>query len=371
MLGTLGEVGVTGRPGRLVASWLSRTSPRYASAMALSIPRLVLHAGIHKTGTTTLQVALKQLLPQLRERGVALVTIEMMKKLTHERSWAARRTRNRLEAPLFQHELRNLVAAEMAEVEAASGAPTQQVLISNERLVGARMPSEGDAPLFRPVAEASIGEVIKALSPQEVHLALYTRRQDRLIESCYLWEIQKGLSHGVRDQFPYLDEPVLRYYDLARRIHAIPAVDSMRVRPFELIGAGSLLYLDDFLVNLGLNGQLDMTEFEDHPSANRSYSSKALAIALKINADLETKHERDATRRFLKRVFPVGDYPGAQILTDEERARVIDLYAADNEQMFMTFMPDLPMDSYSTPAATKKLGSVLRTGGRIRSRQKL
>lgn len=328
--------------------------------MAPSIPRLVLHAGIHKTGTTTLQVSLKQLRPQLHEHGVALITIEMMKKLTHERSWAARRTRNRLEAPLFQHELRNMVAKEMAEVEAATGSPTKQVLISNERLVGARMPSEGDSPKFRPVAEASISEVIKALSPQEVHLALYTRRQDRLIESCYLWEIQKGLSHGVRDQFPYIDEPVLRYYDLARRLRAIPGIDTMRVRPFELISAGSLLYLEDFLINVRLDGRLDMTGFDDEPSANRSYSGKALSIALKANDELETKPERDAMKRFLKRAFPIGTYPGAQILSDEERSKLIDLYADDNEQLFMTFMPDLPMDSYSSVGATKKLGSVLR-----------
>ncbi|MCP3973708.1 MAG: hypothetical protein GY720_04365 [bacterium] len=330
--------------------------------MPLSIPRLVLHAGIHKTGTTTLQVSLKQLRPQLHQRGVALVTIEMMKKLPHEGSWAARRTRNPVEAPLFQDELRNLVATEMAEVEQVSGAPTQQVLISNERLVGARMPSEGDSPRFRPVAEDSITEVIEALAPERTHLALYTRRQDRLMESCYLWEIQKGRSHSVRDQFPYIDQTVLRYFDLARRLRAIPKVDSMRVRPFELIGAGSLLYLEDFLVNIGLNGQLDMSEFEEDPSANRSYSNKALSIALKVNRELETKKERDAVKRFLKRAFPIGTYPGAQILTPEERTKLIERYADDNEQLFLTFMPDLPMDSYSSIEATKKLGTVLNRG---------
>jgi len=331
--------------------------------MPPSIPRLVLHVGIHKTGTTTLQVALKRLRKQLHEHGVALITIEMMKKLPHERSWAARRTRNRLEAPLFQHELRNMVAKEMAAVEAASGAPTKQVLITNERLVGARMPSEGDAPKFRPVAEASIIEVVEALDPDEIHLAMYTRRQDRLIESCYLWEIQKGLSHSVRDQFPYIDDPVLRYYDLARRLKNIKGVGSMRVRPFEIISGGSLLYLDDFLSNIGLQGRLDLSQFEEDPSANRSYSGKALDIALKANPLLETKGERDAMRRFLKRTFTAGEYPSAQILSEDERKKLIELYADDNEQLFMTFMPDLPVDAYSTLDGTKKLAKVLTAPG--------
>ena len=330
--------------------------------MPISVPRLVLHVGIHKTGTTTLQVALEEIRGQLRENGVALITIEMMKKLPHEHSWAARRSRNPLEAPLFQDELRNLVAKEMAAVERTSGAPTRQVLISNERLVGARMPSEGDAPKFRPAAEAAITEVVDALSPGEVHVALYTRRQDRLIESCYLWEIQKGLTHSVREQFPYIDRPVLGYYGLARRLRAIDRVDSLRVRPFETISGGSLLYLDDFLSNVGLKGKLDLDTFESEPSANRSYSGKALQLALRSNDLLETKGERDRMRRFLKRAFPVGKYPPAEILSEEERARLIELYADDNEQLFMTLMPDLPMDAYSTVDGTKKLAAALKEG---------
>lgn len=327
--------------------------------MAPRIPRLVLHVGIHKTGTTTLQVALDSLRPQLALHGIALVTIEQMKKLPHEAAWKARRTTNPREAPLFRKEMTELVAGEIETVEAATGEPVKQVLITNERMVGARMPSEGDTPLFRPVAVPSTREIIEILQPDSTHVALYTRRQDRLIESCYLWEIQKGLSHDVREQFPYLDEPVLRYFDLVRRLQSIPEVGSIRVRPFEMIRAGSLAYLDDFLVNLGIQGALDFSEFESDPAANLSYSQKALDLALAINSSLDTKKQRDAVRRFLKRHFTVDDYGPARILTEEQRANMIEMYRPDNERLFATYMPDLPVDSYSTEENTKALGDVL------------
>ena len=327
--------------------------------MVPHIPRLVLHVGIHKTGTTTLQVALDSMRGQLADHGVALVTIEQMKKLPHESAWKARLTTNPLESPLFREELSDLVTREIDRVVSATGEPVQQVLISNERMVGARMPSEGDSPLFRPVAVPSTREIIEILEPDSTHVAIYTRRQDRLIESCYLWEIQKGLSHTVHEQFPYLREPVLHYFELVRRLQSIPEVGSIRVRPFEMIRAGSLAYLDDFLFNLNLQGRLDFSEFGTNPAENLSYSQRALDLALTINPSLDTKKQRDAVRRFLKRHFTVDDYGPARILTDEERANMIEMYRPDNERLFATYMPDLPVDSYSSEEDTKALGNVL------------
>jgi hypothetical protein len=319
----------------------------------------VLHVGVHKTGTTTLQVALDELRPQLRAKGVAVVTIEQMKKLPHEKAWRARRTANVLEAPLFHEEFSNLVQSEIDAVVADTGAAVKQLLISNERMVGARMPSEGDSPLFRPLAVPATREIIDILRPDSVHVALYTRRQDRLVESCYLWEIQKGLWHDLSRQFPYLDSAVLTYFDLVRRLQSIPEVGSIRVRPFETIRSGSLAYLDDFFVNLGLQGAIEFSNFADDPAANLSYSQRALEIALKLNPDLDSKPQRDAVRRLLKRHFPPDVYGPALVLTDAERARQLELYESDNERLFATFMPDLPVDSYSSQEATRALGKVL------------
>ena len=42
-------------------------------------------------------------------------------------------------------------------------------------------------------------------------------------------------------------------------------------------------------------------------------------------------------------------------LTDEQRMEVLQTYRADNEQLFARFMPDLPVDTYSTMDGTDRL----------------
>jgi hypothetical protein len=323
------------------------------------IPRLVLHVGIHKTGTTTLQIALETLRKQLRAKGVALITISQMKKLPHEADWGIRRTADQKESGEFRGELLELVEREIGRVQRKSGEPVRQVLITNERMVGARMPSEGDSPRFRPAAEAAISDIIAAVDPEEVHVALYTRRQDRLMESCYLWEVQRGRSHSITDQFPFLEEPVMTFSTLAERIKGIPRITSLRVRPFEIIGGGTHAYLDDFLSNLGMRGELDFSRLGTNPMANVSYSHRALEVARLVNPLLDTPEQRTATRRYLKSMFPTGMYPPAKILADDQRERIIAAYRIDNERLFATWMPGLPVDAYSTPEGTARLGDTV------------
>jgi len=308
---------------------------------------------------------MREIRTQLRRHGVGFIDIKQMKKLPHEPAWAARLTADPAAVPLFQEELRELVAGECERVESASGRSVEQVLISNERMVGARMPSQVDYPVFRPLVEASITEVIEALDPGEVHVALYTRRQDRLIESCYLWEVQKGRSHGIREQFPFMDEPVIRYSALAARIAAIPRVGSVRVRPFEIIGAGAVAYLDDFLTNVGLQGAVDLSGLEPDLSANQSYSHPALQIALALNGRLETREERAGLRRILKTHLPASSHPAAVVLTGAERRHLLEIYRDENEHLFSTWMPDLPRDAYSTEAKTKELAATLSGENRV------
>lgn len=322
------------------------------------VPRLVLHVGIHKTATSTLQTALRSLRPQLRAHGVAFINHKQVKKLPHVRAWAARLTADPLKAPRFMAELRSLVEEEVGHVQRVTGRPARCVLVSSEQMVGARMPCEVDFPVFRPLAEVGIAQILDALGASDAHVALYTRRQDTLMESAYMWEIQKGLGHTIHEQFPFMFEPVMDYSQLADRIAGISGIGSLRVRPFESISAGSLAYLDDFLSNVDLAGSLDYSVFEASPSANRSYSQKALDIALIINPYLDTAKQRAGAKRMLKGLFPVGEYPHAVILEDLDREKVLAAYRDANERLFSKWMPDLPAGTYSTIEATRKLPTV-------------
>ena len=370
--------------------------------MSPRIPRLVLHAGLHRTATTTVQVGLEVLRRQLRKQGVALVNHRQIKRLQHLSGWASGLKPEPAHAQHFSDELRSLVLDEMSKVEKVSGRPAHQVLISSERLGGARLPTRLDSPVFRPRAVPAIDHVLKALEPEEAHIALYVRRQDRFMESCYIWEIQKGLTHTIRDQFPFIAEPVMDYTELADRLVAIPGVTSIRVRPFETIRSGSLAYLDDFLTNVGLQGTLDYSTFSAHGSeenpgkviariagrhletpqqaaafeamvskvltdnvrmykgpflghSNSSYSQPALDIALQANHLLTSPAQRTALGRLLLDQFPAGAYPPATVLSPEDREAIIDLYRPVNERLFETRIPGFPVDSYSTEDGVRSL----------------
>ncbi len=104
---------------------------------------------------------------------------------------------------------------------------------------------------------------------------------------------------------------------------------------------------------------MDFSGFDTNPAENLSYSQRALEIALTISPSLDTKKQRDAVRRFLKRNFTVDDYGPARILSDEQRSAMIEMYRSDNERLFATYMPDLPVDGYSSEEDTRRLGKVL------------
>jgi len=319
-----------------------------------------MHVGLHKTGTSTLQVGMRKLAPQLRSNGIGILTLPQIKVLPAQKAWKAWTKPKRALAPFFRRQLRQLISEENERVIAASGSPMAQLLFSEERALGQRMPSQIDSKQFRPRAERALGELLDIVDAGESHVVMYVRRQDTFMESAYLWEIQKGLDHSIHQQFPFAGRAIIDLAELGSRIERLARVDSLSVQPFEIISAGSVAYLDHFMEVVEMAGKLDYTVLDADYSANRSYSQKGLDIALKINSDLDTPKQREAVKRFLKKQFGVDQYPSAVIWDDVERKAIIELYRQSNEKLFARYMPHLPADSYSSVEATAKLAKVLR-----------
>jgi len=319
-----------------------------------------MHVGLHKTGTTSLQVGMRKLAPQLRANGVGVLTLPQIKALPAQKAWMAWGKPHRTKAPLFRRQLHQLIAEEAVAVAVASGAPMAQLLFSEERSLGVRMPSQVDNDLFRPRAQQALGELLDIVDAEVSDVIIYVRRQDTFMESAYLWEIQKGLSHSIHEQFPFSGKPIIDYWELMQRIEVLERVNSLWVRPFELIGAGSVPFLDHFLKAVQLDGKLDYTPLETGYSANRSYSQKALDIALKMNSEIDTSQQAEAVKRFLKKRFGVDKYPRAFIWSDADRQAIVDVYRPSNEKLFGQYMSDLPQDAYTSLGATGKLGKLLR-----------
>lgn len=330
-----------------------------APALPRAFPEVVLHVGLQKTGTTTIQWVLRKIRPELRRRGVVYLDRGQITRLPHYPRSAALPVGTPEGSRAFQVELAALAAAEWEKTRERSGADPVLVLASNEALLGVHTwRSMHERPL-RPRAEATLGEALGVLPADRVRLLLYVRRQDRLLESFYMHRIHGGGSEPF-DEYAetVLARPYLFFAGLVERLEAIVDVTSVTVRPFELIGAGGDAFLTDFLAAAGVP-DLDSLAIPEVPRVNPSHSAKGLAIARDGNARLRGKGEKRGLRDLLVQLFPPGEYPRAQLFTDDQRARVVDAHRADNERLFERWMPDLPAASYASDEATDRLARVL------------
>jgi len=333
------------------------------------LPRsITLHIGLQKTGTTLIQRTLRKMRNHLASQGVVYVGRQDVNKLPALIGWRAFplepvvergigkvRNRPRLHDPRreseFTQELRDLAAARCREVLDATGRSPKSLLMSNETLVGRLAPDFG--AVFRPRAESAIEHVLEAFEPEHTTLILYVRRQDSLLESQYMQKIHAG------EVIPFnkwakasLRRPYIRFSELADRLQSIPTVDSLVVRPFETIKAGPDRFMAELLGRVGVRGGLDKMDFA---ASNPSYTAPALEAALAINGFLEKKEQVRATRKFLKKLFPRGEYPPPELFSAAERREVLEMYEHDNRELFRKHIPEAAEDAYLSDAGTDAL----------------
>lgn len=323
---------------------------------------LVLHVGFQQTGATMLQRALCRLRPQLRRHGVAFVEHSALTKLDSLAGWQCKKATDPEAIHAFERGVAELVDDEAAEVARERGGDVRTVVVSSDHLLGRQNINRRDGRPFRRFAVPGVAQVIRAFGASRVRLVLYVRRQDRLMEFCYLREVQKGRTHTFAQQFPHRFEALLNYHELCGRLASVPGVEDVRVRPFELVGSSASEHVEDFLSVLELNGQLDLAPVGTGLTPYRVYSRRALDIALDVNPFLESERERRLVRDFLIERFPGTDDTSTRFLPTHERARILDAYSRVNRQLFEYSMPDLPVDAYASDEATAQLGALRRPG---------
>lgn len=321
---------------------------------------LILHAGFQQTGATMLQRALGRLRPQLRRHGIGFVSHAALMELDALAGWEADQSPDPDAVSAFDREFAGLVQAEAAEVARRSRSGVRAVVVSSDHLLGRENVDSRDARPFRHRAEPAIAQAIRATGAARARLVVYTRRQDRLMEFCYLREIQNGASHAFEEQFPDRFEPLLDYGELLERLASVPRVAEVRARPFELVSSSAARYADDFLAAVGLDGQLDLRPVGTDLTPYRMYSRRALHFALDVNEFLDTERERRLVRQFLKARFPGVDDESTRFLPAQDRARILAAYSPVNRRLFERHLPGLPPDAYAGDEATQRLVATCR-----------
>jgi hypothetical protein len=324
---------------------------------------LVLHAGMRHTGAGMLQRALSRLRPQLRRHGVAYVGHRALQKLESRDGWVCRDGVDPAASERFEREVAALVQREQAEVaRQRGGGGVRLTAISTDHLLGCANLGRPDERCFRPHAVPAVTHLVRAVGADRVRLVLYTRRQDRLMELCYLRAVQNGATYALAEQFPARLRPLLDYHELLERLESLDAVDGVRVRPFEAAGVSATRLAADFLAALGLDGRVDLSPVGADLVPAPVYSHRAMRLALDINPALDTDAERRHVRRFLLEHFPATDDADSRVLAEPDRLRILAAYAAANRRLFERYLPDLPADAYASDERTVELADAGRSG---------
>lgn len=305
-------------------------------------PRLVLHIGTEKTGTTSIQESLARNRQKLAELGychpvspgptnhVWLAMLAGQDRLVADLAGF-------LGAPvpelgLARAEFRRAFQAEMAALPAS----VHTVVLSNEHCHGRLVRSE------------EIGELKRFLAPhfREVEVWLYLRRQDRLAVSHYSTKLRGNFT--AERIFPKI-HPSAWYYNYFELVSAWAGVfgrDAMRLRVYErreLLGQDVAV---DFLAHLGIEDPAAL--FGLAREANTALSALGQTVLLEFNKRAARSGEApDQLQRTLR--------PTRHRLANElgrrlkgpprlparaEAEAFLATYAEANERLRRAFLPD-------------------------------
>lgn len=320
---------------------------------------LVLHVGMPRA-SHILGPAMRRLRPQLRAHGVAFLEGWQLDGLPHASDWNRDRLTRRKPTAEFRREIRALVSAEQQR----SGSLWRRrvpIVIAGDQLLGHGDIGRRDAQQLRPYASCAVSQVIAAVGARNVQIVLHTHRQDRLLELAYLSSLRSGQNLTIEQYFPDPFAPVLDYPDLLTRLRTVPYVAEVVVQPVELADAGVHAFVNEMLGVLGLRDALDLytigADLLPHPPV---YSARGAALARALNP-LVQGAEFTLIQEFLtKNHSAPAEYGPTDIFTQDDRAMILDRYAASNALLFRDEMPQLPSHSYRGDVDTFALGNVLR-----------
>ncbi len=293
---------------------------------------VICHVGAHKTGTTLVQSALRDHRNELMAAGYALI---------HPRHAIVTRTRMTAaghclavhgSAPGFIGRYRQLM-------QVAERLPADHVLISHEALLGNALPLPGDRHSSSLYAQAEpMMQLLRDASERPMRLVVYIRAQAGFLASVLgQWGLWKNVDH----------EGLLRLTQ-AEQLSWRPAVeaavrvfgrDRVVVKSFQVAELGPHGHVDEFLWDaLGYRRPPGSEPWEGRQS-NRSPSALGVELArLMQRYDVDPDQKR-AINRFVKETFPSAEGEKYDPIDDDTKARLADLYDADNAALLKEYGP--------------------------------
>jgi hypothetical protein len=295
---------------------------------------MVLHVGLHKTGSTFLQRVLFDIAEELNAQGVHWMPRPALdehygfgKVVRNTQNGGSSSTRA---AKQTATKLRSLVAKHRV------------TLISNETVLSRRVFFDYEGDAYTP--GLPVLEWLRDDVTRDLRILMYVRRQDHFLESAYLQQINQGSTQPFDEWYESTDPSRFGWLRLAQQIEAIVGPGNLTIRPFEIIHEGSEAFCRGFLqaVDPSLDVALPLERIERISTrSNPSLSQRGVDLAMLVYPEL-TKSERITFRRvFLQRYLSNRQFERAKLLNDDEAARLRALHRPGNTELFRRYMPEL------------------------------
>ncbi|MCB2213548.1 hypothetical protein KQI52_15650 [bacterium] len=290
---------------------------------------LVLHIGMHKTATTSIQSHLLHHRVQLHQMGVEYVP-GLVK--------IGRRIRNR--APMSDELVREL----QAHLEPLLTLPAPIILGSAEAYFGRFM---AKPPVLINSHECA-ADLKRILEPFDLDVKLFAavRRQDTWLESAYQHSVKWNFDLTFDEWYAELDLDLFHWDRLLGGFAAQFGKDNLYVHPYERLfkpdGEGvRRLYR--------LFGAEQLAEPGTFPRSNPGISKRWLEVLRRANSLIDRK-ECQRLRFFMEQEFPRKSGDKTIYFSDEQRVELLEHYSASNQRLFDEFVP-AGIENFYTVAA--------------------
>ena len=191
---------------------------------------------------------------------------------------------------------------------------------------------------------------------------LVVERQDRLAEHRMLAAFRAGRRPPAAADFAH------DHAESVRRLQDLPFVGSVSVRPYELVAAGAVSWIDDALGPAGLGGTLDLRPLVHGPGAAtlvpyRQWRAAGVELAAALLPELDGAAgaaDRELVLDFLHTSFAAAgdDRP----IDGPARRAIVARHRQANRDFFSEFgalTGGVPVDSYDDDAATARLAALV------------
>ena len=225
--------------------------------------RIILHLGLHKTATTSLQDFLTENIPALLRHGVRYVPLQRMRTDITPLFWALDKGRR----------------SKLAEFIDSVGEET--LLLSDENMIG--VPGELTQGGVYPYSRNRVVSFCEEMADRRITLFLTLRDPQWFLTSMYSEYLRHNEFITFGDFTGALDCPDFSYRKAFGWMGKLPSNTKVRILPFEPAHGGGVVRIAEEIIGeaCGPAAGIDVARFPDRKSRS-SYSTEEIDLAADI-----------------------------------------------------------------------------------------